>query len=111
MPSSSSRPAGFTAVVFGMLAMAAIPVGIVLAWQLQSVKLLPALVVSVPVAFVLSLFGISAARRARFKVDRSVFRVGDRTARIGKFFVWAGFYFAIIGALALGFYGAIRSRS
>jgi hypothetical protein len=109
--SSSSRPAGFTAVVFGLLALAAIPVGIVLAWLLPSVNLLPALIVSVPVAFVLSLCGISAVRRARFKVERSVFRVGDRTAKLGKFLVWAGLYFALVGALALGFYGAIRSQS
>jgi len=108
---SSSRPAGVTAIVFGLLAVAAIPVGLVLAWQLPSVNLLPALIVSVPVAFVLSLFGISAARRARFKVERSVFRAGDRTARLGKFLVWAGLYFAIVGGLALGFYGAIRSQS
>ena len=108
---SSSRPSGVTAIVFGLLAVAAIPVGVVLAWQLQSVNLLPALVVAVPVAFVFSLVGISAARRARFKVDRSVFRVGDRTAKLGKFLVWAGLYFALVGALALGFYGAIRSQS
>ena len=68
-----------------------------LAWQLPSVNLLPALVVAVPAAFVLSLLGISAARRARFKVDRSVFRAGDRTARLGQFLVWAGLYFAVVG--------------
>jgi hypothetical protein len=108
---SSSRPAGVSAIVFGLLAVAAIPVGVLLAWRLPSVNLLPALVIAVPAAFLLSLFGISAARRARFKVERSVFRVGDRTAKLGKFFVWAGLYLAIIGALALGFYGAIRSQS
>jgi hypothetical protein len=108
---SSSRPAGVSAIVFGLLAVAAIPVAVVLAWQLPSVDLLPALVITVPAAFVLSLLGISAARRARFKVERSVFRVGDRTARVGRFLVWAGLYFAIVGALALGFYGAIRSQS
>jgi hypothetical protein len=98
-------------MVFGLLAVAAIPIGIVVAWRLPSVNLLPSLIVSVAAAFVLSLFGISAARRARFRVDRSVARVGERTARLGRFLVWVGFYFAIIGALALGFYGAIRARS
>jgi hypothetical protein len=107
----SSRPAGVTAIVFGLLAVAAIPVGVLVAWYSPSVDLLPALYVTVPAAFVFSVFGFSAARRARFKVERSVFRVGARTAKLGKFLVWAGLYFALVGALALGFYGAIRSQS
>ena len=50
-------------------------------------------IVAVPVAFVCGLIGISAARRARFRVDRSVYRAG-RAARSGfaRFLVWAGLY-------------------
>ena len=81
------------------------------AWLLPSLDLLPALVVSVPAAFVLSLLAISAARRARFKVDAKRRRIGERTARVGRLFAWAGLYLALVGGLALGFYGVIRSQS
>ena len=108
---SSSRPAGVAAILFGALAIAANPVGVVLAWLLPSVDLLPAVVISVPAAFALSLLAISAARRARFKVERSVARIGERTARVGRFLAWTGLYFALVGGLALGFYGVIRSQS
>jgi len=108
---SSSRPAGVAAILLGTLAVVAIPAGVVLAWLSPSVDLLPALVVSVPAAFVLSLLAISAARRARFKVERSLARIGERTARVGRFLAWAGLYFALVGGLALGFYGVIRSQS
>ena len=83
----------------------------VLAWRLPSLDLLPALIVSVPVAFVLGLLAVSAARRARFKVERSVARIGERTVRVGRFLAWTGLYLALVGALALGFYGVIRSQS
>ncbi len=89
---SSSRPAGVTAIVFGLLAVAAIPVAVGAAVFLPSVDVLPALEVAVPVALVLGLIGLSASRRARYKLDRSVFRVGERTARFGRFMVWAGIY-------------------
>jgi hypothetical protein len=100
-----------TAIVLGTLAVAAIPVGVAAAVLLPSVDILPALYVAVPAAFILGIFGLSAARRARFKVDRSLRRIGDRTARFGRFLVWTGIYFALVGALALGFYGILRLKS
>jgi hypothetical protein len=108
---SSSRPAGVTAILFGLLAIAAIPAAVAAAIFLPSVNVLPALVVAVPAAFVLGLLGLSAARRARYKVDRSVYRIGSGTARFARFVVWTGIYFAIVGGLALGFYGLLRARS
>ena len=78
---------------------------------LPSVDVLPALEIAVPTALVLGLIGLSASRRARYKLDRSVFRVGERTARFGRFLVWAGIYCALVGGLALGFYGLLRVKS
>jgi hypothetical protein len=108
---SSSRPAGVTAIVFGLLAVAAIPAAVGAAVLLPSVDVLPALIVAVPSALLLGLIGLSASRRARYKLDRSVFRVGERTARFGRFLVWAGIYCALVGGLALGFYGLLRVKS
>jgi hypothetical protein len=100
-----------TSIVLGLLAVAAIPAAVGAAILLPSIDVLPALIVAVPSAFLLGVIGLSASRRARYKVDRSVFRVGERTARFGRFLVWAGIYCALIGGLALGFYGLLRVKS
>ena len=52
---SSSRPAGIAAIVFGLLAVAAIPVAVAAAVFLPSVDVLPALEIAVPTALVLGL--------------------------------------------------------
>jgi hypothetical protein len=105
----SSNPGRVVAILFGLAAILAIPVAISAAVFVPKVDILPALEVAVPSAFVLALIGISAARRARFRVDRSVYRGGERTVRFGRFLVWSGLYFSLVGALALAFYSALRS--
>jgi hypothetical protein len=105
----SSNPARIVAIVFGTLAVLTIPLAVVAALFVPSVDVLPALVVAVPSAFVLALFGLSAARRARYRMDRSVYRSGERTVRFGRFLVWSGLYLSVIGALALAFYSVLRS--
>ena len=104
----SSNPARIVAIVFGTLAVLAIPVAVAAAVFVPSVDVLPALVVAVPSAFVLALIGISAARRARFRVERSVYRSGERSVRFGRFLVWSGLYVSLVGALALAFYSVLR---
>ena len=88
--------------------MLAIPAGIAASRVLDDVRLLEAVSIAVPVAFVLSLVAISAARRARYRLDRSVFRKGRRMVRLGRFLAWAGMYLAVTGGLALAFYGVLR---
>lgn len=105
----SSNPARIVAIVFGLLAVAAVPAGVAAAVFLPNIDILPALVVAVPSAFVLALIGISAARRARYRVDRSVYRSGERTVRFGRFLVWSGLYLSLVAALALAFYSALRA--
>src|SRR5262249_26070765 len=97
------------AIVFGLLAVAAIPAGVAAALFVPSVDLMPALVVAVPSAFVLAVIGISAARRARFRVGPRVVRSGGETVRFGRFLVWSGLYFSLVGALALAFYSVLRA--
>jgi hypothetical protein len=103
-----SNPARVVAIVFGTLAVLAIPVAVAAAVFVPRVDVLPALVIAVPSAFVLALIGISAARRARFRVERSVYRSGERSVRFGRFLVWSGLYVSLVGALALAFYSVLR---
>ncbi|HEY4348061.1 MAG TPA: hypothetical protein VGM80_10770 [Gaiellaceae bacterium] len=108
---SSSRPSRIAALLFGSLAVLALPVGGALSALLISVKVLPAAVVAVPTAFLFGICGISATRRARFGLERSVVRNGERSVRIGRFLVWTGLYFGVIGAIALGVYAGLRALS
>ena len=101
----------FVAILFGLLALVAVPAAVAAAIFVPKLNVLPALVVAVPIAFVCGLIGVSAARRARFKVDRSVYRVGEGTVRFARVVVWAGLYVSLVSALALGFYGLLRAAS
>jgi hypothetical protein len=95
------------AVALGVLAVLAIPVGVVAA-QATRLRLLETLYVVVPAAFVLGLGALAASRRARFAAARSVVprgRLGLRTARLAA---WAGVYAGVTGALALAVYGVLR---
>ena len=105
---TSSNRAAPAAVLLGLLAILAVPAGVAASKVLHEVRLIEAVVVSVPVGFVLSLVAIALARRARFNRDRSVFRPRARTARVGRFLAWTGMYLALTGALALAFYGVLR---
>jgi uncharacterized membrane protein SpoIIM required for sporulation len=108
---SSSRPARIAALFFGLLAVAALPVGGALTVFLHSVKVLPAGVVAICAALFFGLCGISASRRARFKLERSVRRKGERTVRFGRFLVLTGIYFGFVGAIALGVDEVLRVMS
>jgi hypothetical protein len=108
---SSSRGAARAAVFFGALAVLTLPAAIAASKLLKLAELLHAVAVAVPIAFVLALVAVSAARRARYRLDRSVLRAGARTVRMGRFLAWTGMYFAVIGALSLAFYGALRWAS
>jgi hypothetical protein len=95
-------------VLLGALAVLAIPAGVAASELLKGIRLLESVVIAVPAAFVLSLAAVAAARRARFRLERSVFRAGARTVRAGRLLAWAGMYFAVTGGLALAFYAVLR---
>src|SRR5438045_5961344 len=98
---SGSSGSARAAIVLGALAVAALPAGVASSWYLKGVSLLEATEVAVAVAFVLGLVAVICARRARFRLDRSVRRLGERTVRIGARLAWAGLYLAATGAIAL----------
>jgi hypothetical protein len=91
-------------LLVGVLATAAIPVGILITNYRNDLRLIHA-GYSVPVAAVLGLIAIRLARRARRRLERTVGRAGGAVpARLGRILGWLGLYFALIGAIALAFY-------
>jgi hypothetical protein len=107
----SARPAAWTSLVLGLASVAAIPAAAVVSANRDDIGLLEAELVGVPVAFVLGLVAVSAARRARYRLDRSVRRVGATTVRLARIVAWTGLYLAVTGGLALAFYGVLRASS
>jgi hypothetical protein len=107
---SSSRTPARIAVVLGAVALLAIPAAGVAAWQ-TTVTLLRALYVAVPVAIVAGLLAVVVARRARFQLERSVRRAGERLVRTSRWLAWSGLYVGVTGGIALAFYGVLRARS
>ena len=105
--SSSNRPRGArTAVVFGLLAVLALPVDVLVAQFLKGVELIQSLYVAVPVSAAFALTALSAARRARFARARSVYAGNGRW---GARLAWAGLYCAVTGGIALAIYGGLHA--
>jgi hypothetical protein len=105
---TNNRRASTAAAVFGALAVLANPGAVLAAQVLKGVPLLRALDVGVPVAVLLALLALLASRRARLAHMRSVVADG-KPPRLSRFLAWAGLYAAVIGAVALGVYGVLRS--
>jgi hypothetical protein len=105
--SSSGRPgnpAAPFALLFGLLAVAAIPVGILITNYRNDLRLIHA-GFAVPVAAIFGIVAIQLARRARRKLERTIGRArGRASARLGRILGWLGLYLALIGAIALAFY-------
>jgi uncharacterized protein YacL len=108
----SSLRQAWASVVLGLVALAAVPVAAALSERgIVSVDLVRAIVAAVVVSIVFGLAGISTSRRARFRIERSLRRRGERTVRVGRFLVLAGLYVGFVGAIALGFYGVVLAFS
>jgi hypothetical protein len=106
----SGNRAAPAAIVLGTLGVAAIPAGVVVSWRLGSVGLLGSTEVAVVVAFALGLAAVAVARRAGFRLARSVIRDGERLVRAARLLAWSSLYLATSGAIALGFYGLLVLR-
>jgi hypothetical protein len=87
-----------------VLAVAAIPVGVLITNYRNDLRLIHA-GWAVPIAAVLGFVAVRLARRARRKLERTVGRAGGVVpARIGRILGWLGLYLALIGTIALAFY-------
>jgi hypothetical protein len=96
-------------VLLGLLATAAIPAAIVYADQSPRVELIWA-GVAVPVAALLGLAAMGAARAGRRRADLTVRRSGARTAVVGRFLGLFGLLFAGTGAISLAVYAILSWR-
>jgi hypothetical protein len=104
---SSSVPARL-ALLFGALAVLAIPAAGAAAQFLSGVSLLRALYVGVPIAAGLGLMAVAASRRARLALGRSLHPERRKLVRTSRVVAWAGLYAGVTGALALAVYGVLR---
>ena len=90
--------------MFGVLAVAAVPVAILITNYRNDLRLIHA-GWAVPIAAAFGFVAIRLARRARRRLERTVGRAKGRTpARIGRILGWLGLYLALIGTIALTFY-------
>lgn len=102
---SGSKALGRTAVALGLLAVLAVPAGIVVAQLLASVTLLQGLWVGTPVSVVLGLLALLFVRRARLASTRTL--AGGGPVRLGRIAAWAGLYVGVSAAIALGVYAVL----
>ena len=102
----SNNGAARAAVLFGALAILAIPAGVVAAQFSAQLRLLETLYGVVPAALVLGLVAVAAARRARLNAARSLSAAGG--VGFARVVAWAGAYAGVTGALALAAYGILR---
>jgi hypothetical protein len=103
-PTRSSNHRASLAVLAGLLAVAAVPAGIVLAGRLAGLDLLDA-AYAVPVAMALGILALLFVRGARGRIQRTLERAGGAgRARLAKILGVVGICFALSGAIAVGFY-------
>jgi hypothetical protein len=94
-------------VLVGLAGVAALPAAVGLAERTDLIRLIEA-AGAIPVAAVLGVTAIVVARRARQRVERTLWRVGGaRVARVGQALGVLGVCLALSGAIAIGFYYAL----
>ena len=93
-------------VVFGLLSLAAIPVALY-STRLKNVNLPQAVGGEAVAGTLLGLIAVMLARSARVKVERTLARVGEGTARLGKWLGLLGICLGLTAALALAFFGLL----
>jgi hypothetical protein len=103
-PTRSSNHRASLAVLLGLAALAAVPVGVVLSRQTDGVRLIDA-VWAIPVAGVCGvaalLFGRGAHGRIRWTLEQAG---GGGRIRVSRYLAVAGLCVAISAAIAVGFY-------
>ena len=96
-------------VLLGLLATLAIPAAVVYADRSPRVELIWA-GVAVPVAALLGLAAMGAARAGRRRAQLTLRRSGARTAVVGRFLGLFGLLFAGTGAISLVVYAILSWR-
>ena len=96
-------------VLLGLLATLAIPAAVVYADRSPRVELIWA-GVAVPVAALLGLAALGAARAGRRRAELTLRRTGARTAVLGRFLGLFGLLFAGTGTISLIVYAILTWR-
>jgi hypothetical protein len=93
-------------VLFGLLSIAAVPVALY-STRLRNVDLPQAVGGEAVAGTLLGLIAVLLARGARFKVERSLSRMGEGTAQAGKWLGLLGLCLGLTAALSLAFFGLL----
>ena len=93
-------------MLFGLLSLAAIPAALY-ATRLRNVDLPQAVAGEAIVGTLLGLIAVLLARGARYKVERTLSRAGEGTARLGKWLGLLGLCLGLTAALSLAFFGLL----
>jgi hypothetical protein len=95
------------AVLVGLLAVATMPVAILVTRYLEEYELLHA-GFAIPIGMALGVAAVALARRARLRIERTLGRAGGRrTARVGRFLGVLGFCLATTAAISVGTYALL----
>ena len=101
---SSRNPRAWLALLFGLVAAAALPGSIAVSQGLRTWKLLASFG-AIPVAAVAGMIAILFSRGARRKIELTLGRArGAGAARVGRLLGILGLYIAVTGLLTLGVY-------
>jgi hypothetical protein len=93
-------------LLFALLSLAAIPAAYY-ATRLQNVNVPQAVGGEAVAGTLLGLIAVILARGARRRVERTLTRPGEGTAKAGRWLGWLGLCLGLTAALALGFFGLL----
>ena len=103
------NPRAAVSVVLGLLATAAVPLGVAASYYLERVTLVWSAAGSVPAGLLLGWAAVVQARRGRDQLQRTIWRSGgQRATRVGRLLGVLAVLAAITAGLAVGFYGLLQ---
>lgn len=106
----ASKTTAKAAATAGVVAVVAIPAGILASRWISGVNLLQSLYYSVPFSIVVSLIALLGSRRARIGAQRTVFQDQVGPVRAARRLAWFGVYMAVTGAMAVAVYWILRAQ-
>jgi hypothetical protein len=102
----SRNSRAWLSLLFALLSLAAIPAAYY-ATRLENVNVPQAVAGEAVAGTLLGLVAVILARGARRRVERTLTRPGEGTAKAGKWLGWLGLCLGLTAALALGFFGLL----